>query len=150
MLRAPMCRYACRCASASCRRRGCVWSVRRSAPRRRRSRTIRARAARPCASPNAPGPELARINLILLALLTACALGLVTSQHKARKLFGELEREQEQAKQLDVEWGQLQLEQRTWAMHARVEKIARDRLHMRVPEAARTQVVLPATAAAGR
>jgi cell division protein FtsL len=93
---------------------------------------------------------LARINLILLALLTACALGLVTSQHKARKLFGELEREQEQAKQLDVEWGQLQLEQSTWAMHARVEKIARDRLHMRVPEAARTQVVMPAAAGAGR
>ena len=93
---------------------------------------------------------MARINLLLLALLTVCALGLVTSQHKARKLFGELEREQEQAKQLDVEWGQLQLEQSTWAMHARVEKIARDRLHMRVPEAARTQVVMPATAAAGR
>jgi len=93
---------------------------------------------------------LARINLILLALLTACALGLVTAQDKTRKLFGELEREQERAKQLDVEWGQLQLEQSTWAMHARVEKIARDRLHMRVPEAARTQVVMPAAAEAGR
>ncbi len=90
---------------------------------------------------------MARINLLLLALLTACALGLVTSQHKARKLFAELEREQEQAKQLDVEWGQLQLEQSTWAMHARVEKIARDRLHMSVPGATRTQVVVPATEA---
>ena len=87
---------------------------------------------------------MARINLILLALLTACALGLVTSQHKARKLFAEFEREQERAKQLDVEWGQLQLEQSTWAMHARVEKIARDRLHMRVPDAKRNQVVMPA------
>ena len=86
---------------------------------------------------------MARINLILLLLLTACALGLVTSQHKARKLFGELEREQERAKQLDVEWGQLQLEQSTWAMHARVEKIARDRLRMSVPDARRTQVVTP-------
>ena len=84
---------------------------------------------------------MARVNLVLLALLTACALGLVTSQHKARKLFIELEREQERAKQLDVEWGQLQLEQSTWAMHARVEKIARERLHMRVPEARHTQVV---------
>ena len=93
---------------------------------------------------------MARINLILLALLTACALGLVTSQHQARKLFSELEREQERAKQLDVEWGQLQLEQSTWAMHARVEKIARDRLHMSVPDAKRTQVVMPATAGAGR
>ncbi len=93
---------------------------------------------------------MARINLILLALLTACALGLVTSQHKARKLFAELEREQNLAKQIDVEWGQLQLEQSTWAMHARVEKLARERLHMSVPDATRTQVVLPAAAAAGR
>jgi len=93
---------------------------------------------------------LARINLILLALLTACALGLVTSQHQARKLFAELEHEQNLAKQLEVEWGQLQLEQSTWAMHARVEKVARERLHMSVPDARRTQVVLPAAAAAGR
>jgi len=86
---------------------------------------------------------LARVNLILLALLTACALGLVTSQDKNRKLFAELEREQERAKQLDVEWGQLQLEQSTWAMHARVEKIARNHLRMSVPDATRTQVVVP-------
>lgn len=87
---------------------------------------------------------MARINLILLLALTACALGLVTSQHKARKLFAELEHEQERAKQLDVEWGQLQLEQSTWAMHARVEKIARERLRMSAPDAKRTQMVLPA------
>ena len=94
---------------------------------------------------------MARINLILLALLTACALGLVTSQHKARKLFAELEREQERAKQLDVEWGQLQLEQSTWAMHARVQKIARERLRMSVPDATRTQVVSqPAATGAAR
>ena len=93
---------------------------------------------------------MARINLILLALLTACALGLVTSQDRTRKLFAELEREQEQAKQLDVEWGQLQLEQSTWAMHARVEKIARERLHMSVPDAKRTEVVMPAPAGAPR
>jgi cell division protein FtsL len=90
---------------------------------------------------------LARINLVLLLVLTACALGLVTSQHQARKLFTELEREQERAKQLDVEWGQLQLEQSTWAMHARVEKLARERLRMSVPDAKRTQVVMPEPAA---
>jgi cell division protein FtsL len=93
---------------------------------------------------------LARINLILLLLLTACALGLVTSQHKARMLFSELEREQERAKQLDVEWGQLQLEQSTWAMHARVEKIARERLRMSVPDSRRSQVVTPGAVAEAR
>ena len=105
---------------------------------------MRARAARSCASPSGPGPESVRLNLILLAVLTACALGVVTAQDRTRRLFVELDREQQRAKQLDVEWGQLQLEQSTWAMHARVEKIARERLHMSVPDAARTQVVMPA------
>jgi cell division protein FtsL len=45
------------------------------------------------------------------------------------------------AKQLAVEWDQLQLEQSTLATHARVEKIASDNLHMRVPEASRVQVI---------
>lgn len=84
---------------------------------------------------------MARLNLALLAVLIGCALALVTSQHKARKLYVELQREQELAKRLDVEWGQLQLEQRTWAMHGRIEKIATESLNMRVPPASRIQVV---------
>ena len=86
---------------------------------------------------------MARLNLTLLAVLVVCALSVVTSQHKARKLYVELQKEQEFAKQLEVEWGQLQLEQSTWAMHARVEKIASGQLMMRVPPAARVQVVAP-------
>lgn len=84
-----------------------------------------------------------RLNLILLAILVVCALSVVTSQHKARKLYVELQKEQELAKQLEVEWGQLQLEQSTWAMHARIEKIASGRLMMRVPPPSRVQVVAP-------
>jgi len=84
---------------------------------------------------------MARLNLILLAILIACALALVTAQHQSRRLFVELQREQERARQLEVEWGQLQLEQRTWAMHGRIEKIATDQLHMRTPPASRIEVV---------
>ena len=84
---------------------------------------------------------MTRLTLCLLGLLAACALGLVTSQHHARKLFAELEREQARAKSLEVEYGQLQLEQSTWAMHARVERLARERLRMRPPEPARRQVL---------
>lgn len=87
-----------------------------------------------------------RFNLLLLAILVACALSLVSSQHKARKLYVELQKEHELAKQLDVEWGQLQLEQSTWAMHGRVEKIATQKLNMRVPPATRVQNVPPAPA----
>jgi cell division protein FtsL len=86
---------------------------------------------------------MARLNLMLLAMLVACALLLVTSQHTARKLYVELQKEHELARQLDVEWGQLQLEQSTWAMHARVEKLASRSLMMRVPAPARVQMVAP-------
>jgi Cell division protein FtsL. len=46
-----------------------------------------------------------RLNLALIAIVLASALGGVASQHKARKLFTDLEREQERMRQLEVEWG---------------------------------------------
>ena len=82
-----------------------------------------------------------RINLVLLGVLVACALSLVTSRHDARRLYVELEREQAQSRRFEVEYGQLSLEQSTWAMPARVEKIARESLHMQLPPASRVQVV---------
>jgi cell division protein FtsL len=91
-----------------------------------------------------------RLNLVLLAAVTACALALVTSQHQARKLYVELQKEQELAKQLEVEWGQLQLEASTWATHARVERLASRALGMRVPPASRVQVVPVAAPEASR
>jgi len=90
-----------------------------------------------------------RLNLTLFAALVICALGLVTSQHRARTLFGELEREQDAAKRIDVEWGQLQLEQSTWAMHARIEKVAGNTLRMRTPLQGQVRV-LPAQPGEGR
>jgi cell division protein FtsL len=86
---------------------------------------------------------VAKLSLALLAVLVACALGLVTSQHKARKLFSELEREQERARNLDIEYGQLQLEASTWGLHSRVEKIATSGLSMRAPDPRRVRLVTP-------
>jgi len=82
-----------------------------------------------------------RLNILLILIAIACALSVVTSQHKARKLFMELERKQERTRQLTVEWGQLQLEQSTWAMRARVEKIATKQLLMKVPDASKIKVI---------
>lgn len=78
---------------------------------------------------------MARLNLILLVLVLISALAVVTTNHRARKLVIEFEREQERMRALDVEWGQLQLEQSTWATHARVEQIAREKLGMHPPRA---------------
>lgn len=82
---------------------------------------------------------MARLNLVLLLIAVACALSAVSANHRARKMFVDLEREQNRMRELEVEWGQLQLEQSTWAGHARVEKIAREKLGMRPPAA--SQVV---------
>lgn len=77
---------------------------------------------------------MARINLILLAAVLISAIAAVSSNHRARKFVIEYEREQEHMRALEVEWGQLQLEQSTWATHARVEEIARQRLGMHPPK----------------
>ena len=84
---------------------------------------------------------MAKLNLLLLAVLVACALGLVTSQHKARKLFSGLEREHEHARELDVEYGRLQLEASTWGQHSRVATIAAGTLGLRVPDARRVRLL---------
>ena len=84
---------------------------------------------------------MVRVNLLLLAVLVACALSLVTSRHQARKLFVELEREQAKAHGYETEYGQLQLEQSTWSMPVRVEKIAREQLKMQIPGPGRVESI---------
>ena len=85
---------------------------------------------------------MTRLNLILFFALIFSALGLVNSQHKARNLYIELEQLNQSSKQADQEYGQLQLEQSTWAMHSRIEEIASQQLQMQVPDAKRVQVVI--------
>ena len=84
---------------------------------------------------------MVRLNLLLLAVLVLCALSLVTSRHQARKLFVELERERAATRGYESEYGQLQLEQSTWAMPARTEKIAREQLKMQLPGPGRVEIV---------
>jgi cell division protein FtsL len=84
---------------------------------------------------------MGRLNAILLLLVVACALGVITSQHHARKAFIALEAEQAAAAKLGEEWTQLQLEQSTWATNKRVEAIASRSLGMRLPDATTTVVV---------
>ncbi len=82
-----------------------------------------------------------KLNIFFVVVLIACALGIVTSQHTARKLFMALENEKEIEQKLDVEWGRLQLEQSTLIMHGRIEHIAREHLNMMAPAASNIQIV---------
>jgi cell division protein FtsL len=78
---------------------------------------------------------------MLLLLVIVCALGVITSQHHARKLFNDLELEQAASKKLAEEWTQLQLEQSTWATNKRVEAIASKQLGMQLPDAKSTVII---------
>lgn len=86
---------------------------------------------------------MARFNLILLLIAVGCGLATVNANHRARKLFSGLDKEQQRMRALDVEWGQLQLEQSTWAAHARIEKIAKERLQMKAPQPAQIIALEP-------
>jgi|GEM_PF-89596 len=77
----------------------------------------------------------------LLLVLLISALSVVAMQHKTRKLFIELQKEKDRAHQMEVEWGQLQLEQSTWAMSARVEKISAAKLQMQLPQSGQIRFV---------
>jgi cell division protein FtsL len=80
-----------------------------------------------------------RLNVVLLMALVLCALSLVNAQYQSRRLFIELERAQALARQLDIEWSQLQLDQSTLGLHARIDALARRDLHMVPVTPARTQ-----------
>ena len=55
---------------------------------------------------------------------------MVYLKHESRKLFIELERLTGETDELNIEWGQLQIEQSTWATHARIERVAIDELSL--------------------
>lgn len=77
--------------------------------------------------------------LIVVTLLFSMVLGsailLIYSKHQSRKLFVELQQLKYQVDALNTEWGQLQLEQSAWSGHGRIERIARKRLSMIMPDA---------------
>ncbi len=79
-------------------------------------------------------PSLRMSLLVLWLMVMVSAVGVVWSKQQSRNQFVELQRLEKERDQLDTEWGQLRLEQSTWVTYGRIEKIARDDLHMVVPD----------------
>jgi len=69
------------------------------------------------------------------------AMALVYTKHESRKLFVELEQLTQTRDDLNIEWGQLQIEQSTWAQHARIEQVATEDLALVRPEATEIFVI---------
>ena len=88
-----------------------------------------------------------RLLLIALPILWFAVLGsaaaAVYCKHRARELFVELEHLNARRDNLEIEWGQLQLEQSAWSTHAFVERIASTKLHMAMPPPKDIEIVAP-------
>ncbi|WP_293775988.1 cell division protein FtsL [uncultured Oxalicibacterium sp.] len=80
-----------------------------------------------------------RITFVLTAVLVLCALSVVNAHYQSRSLFIALEREQAKARQLEIDWTQLQLDQSTLGVHGRIEANARRDLRMVPASPASTQ-----------
>jgi cell division protein FtsL len=80
--------------------------------------------------------------LLWLAVLASSA-GAIYCEHRSRELFIQLEALNGRRDNLQIEWGQLQLEQSAWSSHAFVERVASTRLHMAMPAPQSIVVVAP-------
>ena len=90
-----------------------------------------------------------RLNLVLLLAVVLSALYLVRMQYDSRLLYTQLDRAKAEARQLETEHQRLQVEKRDQATPLRVERIARDTLHMRTATPAITLYVNDSAPAAG-
>ncbi len=86
---------------------------------------------------------LAMLIPVLWLAVLASAAGAIYVKHRARELFVELERVNRERDRLEIEWGQLQLEQSAWSTHAFVENVAATQLGMRTPPPKQIEVVAP-------
>ena len=72
--------------------------------------------------------------MLMIFVVLASAVAVIEAKHESRKRFVALQVLEKARDQMNVEWGQLQLEQGTWATNSRVERIAREQLHMVIPK----------------
>jgi cell division protein FtsL len=88
-----------------------------------------------------------RLLWIVLPVLWVATLGSAAAavylKHRSREMFVELERLDTRRDNLDIEWGQLQLEQSAWSTHAFVERVASAKLHMAMPPPKEIEIIAP-------
>lgn len=74
------------------------------------------------------------LTMVFAVVCVVSAMAIVYTKHESRKLFVELEELAAERDALNIEWGQLQIEQSTWATHARIEKVATEELSLTRPQ----------------
>ena len=96
-----------------------------------------------------------RMNFFLLVAVIASAMYLVGIQYESRNLYAALDEAQREIVRLEAERDRLQVERRTRATPAKIERMAREQLQMRLASPGITTYVtysappLPAASRAG-
>ncbi|MDN6179573.1 MAG: cell division protein FtsL [Halomonas subglaciescola] len=84
--------------------------------------------------------------LIIAVLMFGClatGFAVVAITHETRTQYAALQTLEQEKNQLHTEWGQLLLEDGAWSTPARIEKIATERLNMRIPDVHDVEVINP-------
>lgn len=82
---------------------------------------------------------MSRLSVVLFFAVLLSAMYLVRTQYESRSLTTELDRANSEARRLEIENDRLDVERRAQATPLRVEKLAREQLHMRTISPAITQ-----------
>lgn len=81
------------------------------------------------------------LTVVFAIVCVMSAMALIYTKHESRKLFVELEQLTSERDELNIEWGQLQIEQSTWATHGRIEKVATEQLSLVRPKSTEIYVI---------
>ncbi|NOX42210.1 MAG: cell division protein FtsL [Gammaproteobacteria bacterium] len=80
---------------------------------------------------------------VLGVAVMSSAFGVIYAKHQNRMYFFQLQALKDERDRMDVEWGQLQLEQSTLITHGRIERMARSDLKMTIPPANTVVMIRP-------
>jgi cell division protein FtsL len=89
------------------------------------------------------GKVLVMVVAVLWVGALGSAAGAIYCKHRAREMFVELEQLNARRDNIEIEWGQLQLEQSAWSTQAFVERVATSKLHMAMPPPKEIEIVAP-------
>jgi len=81
------------------------------------------------------------LTMVFVVVCMMSAIAMVYTKHESRKQFVELEKLTTERDELNIEWGQLQIEQSTWATHARIERVASEELSLVRPKSTEIYVI---------
>lgn len=79
------------------------------------------------------------LTLILAVFISAIAVVYACNMH--RLVYSELELAQQHERQLQLQWGQLLLEQASLSTPAHLERLATDKLHMMLPSEKQVEIL---------